>query len=63
MIQRVLQNLLDETVHIRDLRDHRRRRWPSMPRTQDAAELTREARIALSPAIVQQIYGFVRELT
>jgi flagellar biosynthesis protein FlhA len=32
-------------------------------RTQDPDELTREVRIALSPSIVQQIFGPVKELS
>ena len=32
------------------------------PRSQDASELTREVRVALAPAIIDQIYGPAREL-
>ncbi|MET0507088.1 MAG: flagellar biosynthesis protein FlhA [Burkholderiaceae bacterium] len=62
VFQRVLQNLLDESVHIRDLRGIVEVLAEHAVRTQDPTELTREARIGLAPAIVQQIYGFVREL-
>ncbi|MFT4099908.1 MAG: flagellar biosynthesis protein FlhA [Burkholderiaceae bacterium] len=62
VFQRVLQNLLEEGVHIRDLRGIVEVLAEHGARTQDPAELTREVRIALAPSIVQQIYGPVREL-
>ncbi|HVL57456.1 MAG TPA: flagellar biosynthesis protein FlhA [Burkholderiaceae bacterium] len=55
--QRVLQNLLEEAVHVRDLRTIIECLAECVGRTQDPAELTREVRIALAPAIVEQIYG------
>jgi flagellar biosynthesis protein FlhA len=61
-LQKVLQNLLDESVHIRDLRSIVESLSEHAARTQDAAELTREVRVALAPAIVDQIYGPMREL-
>jgi len=61
-LQKVLQNLLDESVHVRDLRTIVENLAENAPRTQDPAELTREVRIALAPAIVDQIYGHAREL-
>ena len=61
-LQKVLQNLLDESVHVRDLRTIVENLAENAPRTQDPAELTRQVRIALAPAIVDQIYGHVREL-
>ena len=53
---------LEEGVHIRDVRSIVEVLAEQAVKTQDPAELTREVRIALAPAIVQQIYGFVREL-
>jgi flagellar biosynthesis protein FlhA len=63
IFQKVLQNLLEESVHIRDLKTIVEVLAEHGPRTQDAAELTREARIALSPAIVQQLFGQTSELS
>ncbi len=61
--QRVLQNLLDESVHVRDLRGIVETLAEHGVRTQDPDELTREVRIALAPSIVQQIFGPVREMS
>ncbi len=62
-LQKVLQLLLEESVHIRDMRtivetlaEH------AANNVTDPAELARRVRIALAPAIVQQIYGPVKEL-
>src|SRR5690606_3649267 len=63
VFQKVLQNLLEESVHIRDLKTIVEVLAEHGPRTQDAADLTREARIALSPAIVQQLFGQTTELS
>jgi flagellar biosynthesis protein FlhA len=63
VFQKVLQNLLEESVHIRDLKTIVEVLAEHGPRTQDAAELTRETRIALSPAIVQQLFGQTSELS
>ena len=61
--QKVLQLLLDESVNIRDMRtiietlaEH------AAAGVTDPAELARRVRVSLSPAIVQQIYGPVKEL-
>lgn len=62
VFQKVLQLLLDESVHIRDIRTIIECLAEHAGTTNDPAELTRRVRIALSPAIVQQIYGQVREL-
>ncbi len=62
VLQKVLQNLLDESVHVRDLRTIVECLAEHAARTQDPAELTREVRVALAPAIVDQIYGAAREL-
>ena len=61
-LQRVLQNLLDEGVHIRDLRSVLETLAEHAPRTQDPAELTAAVRVALGSAIAQQLFGSGREL-
>ena len=63
VFQKVLQNLLEEAVNVRDLRGIVEVLAEHGVRTQDPAELTREVRIALAPSIVQQIFGPVRELS
>ncbi|MGE0805318.1 MAG: flagellar biosynthesis protein FlhA [Burkholderiaceae bacterium] len=63
VFQKVLQNLLDESVHIRDLRGIVEALGEHGARTQDPSELTREVRVALAPAIVQQTFGPVRDLS
>jgi flagellar biosynthesis protein FlhA len=60
--QKVLQLLLEESVHIRDIRTIVECLAEHAGNTQDPADLARRVRIALSPAIVQQIYGPTREL-
>lgn len=62
VLQKVLQNLLDEQVHIRDLRTIIESIAEHAGRTQDSADLTREVRVALAPAIVDLIYGPVQDL-
>jgi len=61
--QKVLQLLLEEGVHIRDIRTIIETLAEHAGSTQDPAELARRVRIALAPAIVQQIYGPTRELS
>ena len=61
-LQRVLQQLLDESVHIRDMRTIIEVLAEHAPRVHDAAELAALVRVALGPAIVQQLYGGVGEL-
>ena len=61
-LQQVLQNLLDEGVHVRDMRSIIEVVAAHAPRTQDPAELTAQARIALGRAIVQQIFPGRTEL-
>jgi flagellar biosynthesis protein FlhA len=61
-LQKVLQNLLDESIHIRDLRTIVECLGENAARTQDPTDLTREVRVALAPAIVDQIYGPARDL-
>jgi flagellar biosynthesis protein FlhA len=62
LLQRVLQALLDEGVHIRDMRSIVESLAEHATSTQDPAELARRVRVQLAPAIVQQIYGPVKEL-
>ena len=62
VFQKVLQLLLDEAVHIRDIRTIIESLAEHASTVTDPAELARRVRIALSPAIVQQIYGPAREL-
>ena len=61
-VQRVLQNLLDENVHVRDLRSILETLADHAPRTQDANELTAAVRVALGRAIVQHLFGASPEL-
>jgi flagellar biosynthesis protein FlhA len=61
--QKVLQLLLEESVHIRDIRTIIETLAEHAVGISDPAELARRVRIALSPAIVQQIYGPTRELS
>jgi len=49
-------------VHIRDIRTIIESLAEHAAATADPAELARRVRVALSPAIVQQIYGPIREL-
>jgi flagellar biosynthesis protein FlhA len=62
VFQKVLQLLLEESVHIRDIRTIIESLAEHAGATSDPAELARRVRIALSPAIVQQIYGPINEL-
>ncbi len=62
VFQKVLQLLLEESVHIRDIRTIVETLAEHAGSVQDPAELARRVRVALAPAIVQQIYGPTREL-
>jgi flagellar biosynthesis protein FlhA len=62
VFQKVLQLLLEESVHIRDIRTIIESLAEHAGTVSDPAELAKRVRVALSPAIVQQIYGSVREL-
>ncbi|WP_370264068.1 flagellar biosynthesis protein FlhA [Limnobacter sp.] len=62
VFQRVLHNLLDDRVSIRDLRTVIESLLDYAPRTQDPSELTSVVRIALSSAIVQGLGQGDREL-
>ena len=61
-LQKVLQLLLEEGVHIRDMRSIIECLAEHAATVTDPVELARRIRVHLSPAIVQQIYGPVREL-
>ena len=61
-VQRVLQNLLEEAVALRDLRSIVETLIEHAPRVQDSNELTAEVRLALAPAIIQQIFSMQPEL-
>jgi flagellar biosynthesis protein FlhA len=60
--QKVLQLLLEESVHVRDIRTIIEAIAEHASATTDPVELARRVRMALAPAIVQQIYGPVKEL-
>jgi len=62
VFQKVLQLLLEESVHIRDIRTIIEAIAEHASVTTDPVELAKRVRVALSPAIVQQIYGPSREL-
>jgi flagellar biosynthesis protein FlhA len=62
VFQKVLQSLLAEAIHIRDLRTIIEVLAAVAPRTQDPAELVAACRIAMGQSIVQQIYGRTDEL-
>jgi flagellar biosynthesis protein FlhA len=62
VFQKVLQLLLEESVHIRDIRTIIESLAEHAGTVSDPAELAKRVRVALSPAIVQQIYGSIREL-
>ncbi len=62
VFQKVLQLLLEESVHIRDIRTIIETIAEHATSTTDPTELAKRVRVALSPAIVQQIYGPSKEL-
>ncbi|OGS90579.1 MAG: flagellar biosynthesis protein FlhA [Gallionellales bacterium GWA2_60_18] len=62
VVQKVLQNLLDEGMHIRDMRSIVETLAENAPHTQDTHQLTALVRVALGPAIVQQLYPGAQEL-
>ncbi len=61
-LQRVLQLLLEEGVHIRDMRSIIECLAEHASVVTEPTELARRIRVHLAPAIVQQIYGAVKEL-
>ena len=62
-LQKVLQNLLSEGVHIRDMRTILETLSEHAPRVQDPSELTALVRVALGRSIVQQIFPTETELS
>jgi flagellar biosynthesis protein FlhA len=62
-LQKILQNLLIEGVHIRDMRSIIDTLAEHAPYTKDANELTALVRIALGRAIVQQLFPTGNELS
>lgn len=62
VIQKVLQNLLDESVHIRDLRTIFETLLENGVRTKNPLELTAAVRVALGRAIVQALAGTSEDL-
>jgi flagellar biosynthesis protein FlhA len=62
VFQKVLQLLLEESVHIRDIRTIIESLAEHANTITDPMELAKRVRVALSPAIVQQIYGPTHEL-
>jgi len=61
-VQRVLQNLLEEGVNIRDMRSIIETLAENAVRVQDPVELTALVRVALGRAIVQQIFPSGQDL-
>jgi flagellar biosynthesis protein FlhA len=62
VLQKVLQNLLEDGVHIRDMRSIADSLAEHAARTQDPVELTARVRVVLGRAIAQQVFGAAREL-
>lgn len=63
VVHKVLQSLLEEGVHIRDLRTIVDTLGEHGARLQEPAALSACVRVALGRAIVQQVFGAARELT
>ncbi|MDY0978241.1 flagellar biosynthesis protein FlhA [Massilia sp. CFBP9012] len=63
VLQKVLQNLLVEGVHIRDMRSVIEALSEHANMTQDPSELTAVVRVALGRAIVQQLFPGENELS
>jgi len=61
-LQKVLASLLDEGVHIRDMRTIVETLADAATRSTDAAELTAQVRAALRASIAQTLFGTTREL-
>lgn len=62
ILQKVLQGLLEEGVHIRDMRTIIETVADHATRTQNADELTTQVRVALGRAIVQQLFPGTGEM-
>lgn len=56
-VQKVLQNLLEEGVHIRDMNTIMESLIEHGPKTQNPVELTGQVRVALGKAIIQTLVG------
>jgi len=61
-LQKVLSNLLDEGVHIRDTRTIVETLADAATRSTDPSELTAQVRTALRASIAQSLFGSAREL-
>ncbi len=61
-LQKVLQNLLEEGIPVRDIRTIAETLAAEAPKSQDPATLTSAVRIALGRSIVQYINGIANEL-
>jgi flagellar biosynthesis protein FlhA len=61
-VQKVLQNLLEEKVHIRDMRTILETLAENAARSQDADALTEAVRGRLGRAIIHEIFGGAQEL-
>ncbi len=61
-VQKVLQTLLEERVHLRDMRTILETLAEHAPRTQDPDELATAVRAALGRAIIHEIFGGAHEL-
>ena len=62
-LQKTLQLLLEDGVHVRDMRSVVECLAESASTVTDAGELARRIRVHMAPAIVDQIYGPTRELS
>lgn len=62
VVVKVLQNLLQESVPIRDIRSIAEALAEFAPKSQDPAILTTSVRSRLARAIVEQLFGFTGEL-
>ena len=61
-LQKVLQNLLEEQVHIRDMRTILETLAEHAPKSPDPDDLTAAARVALGRAIIHETFGGAQEL-
>ncbi len=61
-IQKVLQNLLEEQVHIRDMRTILETLAENASRSQSTDDLTAATRVALGRAIIHETFGGAQEL-
>ena len=61
--QKILQNLLSEGVHIRDMRTIVETLSENVLKTQDTGDLTSHVRVALGRAIVQQLFPGTDEIS